>query len=110
MAIVVPQIEATIPDGITDLEAFRRWAASDEFPQQGRFAFLNGNVWMDLTMENALTHNAVKTEISRVLATVVKQTGAGRYLSDGMFLSNPDVGLSAVPDGVFVAHETFESG
>jgi Uma2 family endonuclease len=110
MPIVVPQIDATIPDGITDLDAFRRWAKSDDFPRRGRFAFLNGNVWMDLTMEQAFSHNQVKGAINAVLTLLVEREDVGMHFPDGMLLSNPDAGLSTVPDGVFVSHEAFETG
>lgn len=110
MPIRVPQIEAVIPDGITTQEAFRRWAASDDFPSQGRFGFFHGAVWMDLTMEHAFSHNLVKSEFTTVLSTLVKGEDIGLYFSDGMLLSNLDAGLSTVPDGAFVSHESFERG
>ena len=53
--------------GITDLEAFRRWARSDQFPERGRFAFLRDEVWVDLSMEQAFTHNRVKTRSNGIL-------------------------------------------
>ena len=110
MAIIVPQIETIIPDGITNLETFRRWATSEEFPDQGRFAFLNGNVWMDLTMEHAFSHNQVKGAINAALTVLIQQDDSGVYFLDGMLLSNTEAGLSTVPDGVFVRHDTFSSG
>ena len=110
MAIIVPQIETIIPDGITDLETFRRWATSEEFPDQGRFAFLNGNVWMDLTMEHAFSHNQVKGAINAALTVLVQQEDIGLYFPDGMLLSNTEAALSTVPDGVFVMHDRFSSG
>ena len=108
MPIVVPQIDATIPDGITDLESFRRWARSDEFPEKGRFAFLNGYVWMEVTMEMAFSHNQVKTEFCAKLATLVKERQLGRFFSDGMLLTNLDAGFSTMPDGLFGSFRSFE--
>ena len=81
---------------------FRRWATSEEFPDQGRFAFLNGNVWMDLTMEHAFSHNQVKGAINAALTVLVQQEDIGLYFPDGMLLSNTEAALSTVPDGVFV--------
>lgn len=37
-----------IPGWVHDLETFRRWAKSDEFPMTGRFSFLDGTIWVDL--------------------------------------------------------------
>jgi hypothetical protein len=43
-----------IPDGISDLEAFRRWTHSEDFPEAGRIWFLQGQVWVDMSKEQAL--------------------------------------------------------
>jgi Uma2 family endonuclease len=110
MPIRVPQIEAVIPDGITTQAAFRRWAVSDDFPSQGRFAFFDGALWMDLSLEYAFSHNMVKSEFAAVLSTLVTNGDIGLYFMEGMLLSNVDAGLSTVPDGAFVSHESFERG
>ena len=52
MVPVILGDEVRIPGGIEDLEAFRRWAKSDEFPERGRFAFLGDDLWVDLAMED----------------------------------------------------------
>src|SRR5687767_12368279 len=77
-----------IPEGIHDLEAFRAWARSEDFPQRGRFAWLAGTLWVDLTMEQAYTHNDAKTEVAGVLRALAKSSDRGRYFSDGMSLRN----------------------
>lgn len=108
MPIFVPQLDATIPDGITDLESFRRWARSDEFPEKGRFTFLNGYVWMEVAMEMALAHNQVKGEFARVLMSLIKERNLGCFYPDGMLYSNLEVGFSTIPDGMFVSFASFE--
>src|SRR4051794_27430104 len=87
-----------IPDEVRDLASFRRWAKSDDFPEGGWYAYLNGNLWVDLSMER-LAHNQVKGEVARVLSNLVIETKAGRYLHDRMLLSNVEAGLSTEPDG-----------
>jgi Uma2 family endonuclease len=99
-----------IPATINDLESFRRWARSDDFPEHGRFAFLRGELWMDMSMEQAFTHNRVKTRINSVLDDLIVAAILGYYFSDGMFLSNAAVTLSTVPDGMFVSYESLRSG
>jgi Uma2 family endonuclease len=99
-----------LPADITDQDAFRRWARSDECPEKGRFAFLDGILWVDLTVEQIYTHNRVKTEFTWVLSGVERDLGSGEYFSDGMLLSHPGAGLSTVPDGLFVCHASFQSG
>jgi Uma2 family endonuclease len=108
MPIRVPQIEAVIPDGITTQKAFRRWVTSDDFPRRGRFAFFDGDLWVDLAPEYAFSHNRVKGEFVAVLSTLVDDDGL--YFSEGMLLSNLDAGLSTLPDGMFVSHESCERG
>jgi Uma2 family endonuclease len=99
-----------IPMTITDLESFRQWARSDECPEKGRFAFLDGVFWVDLTMEQLYTHNQVKGEIGIVLGGRVKASHRGLYIPDGMLLTNPEADLSTVPDGLFVSYDALQSG
>jgi Uma2 family endonuclease len=99
-----------IPAGITDLASYRRWTHSDDFPQRGRFAYLAGTIWVDLSMEQAYSHNAVKTTTTRVLDGLARSTRLGRYFSDGMQLSIPAVDLTTVPDGMFITYDAFTRG
>jgi Uma2 family endonuclease len=99
-----------IPAGITDLESFRRWAHSDAFPEHGRIDYLNGAIWVDLTLEQLYSHNQVKGEIGAVLHALAKASGLGRYLADGMRLSNPATALSTEPDGSYVSYAAVQQG
>src|SRR4051812_31918252 len=91
-----------IPPWVADLASFRRWARSDEFPEQGWYSHLNGELWVDLSMERA-RHNRVKTEISAVLAVLLKHTGTGEFFSDRMRLTNVSAALSTEPDGMYLS-------
>jgi Uma2 family endonuclease len=102
--------DVQIPPGIGDVNAFRRWATSDDFPERGRFAFLGHRLWVDLTMEQIFTHNLVKTRISSALDSLVVANGFGYYHCDGVLLTHPEVGLSTEPDGVFVSYESLRRG
>lgn len=99
--------EVVIPDGLTDLAAFRAWVHSGDLPEKLKVHFINGEAWVDF-MEEAFSHNAVKTAITVALAVLVKQEGLGRYWSDGMFLTNDDAELATTPDGMFVSTQSFE--
>jgi len=101
---------ASIPSSVVDHETYRRWARSDDFPEQGRFAYLNGTIWIDLTMEQVFSHNAVKTAIASALATFVRRQDLGYYFSDGNLVSHSGAGLSCEPDGCFLSYETVKSG
>jgi Uma2 family endonuclease len=110
MPITVASLDATIPDGITSLDAFRRWAQTDEFPRRGKFAYFRGALWVDSNMEYAFSHNFVKSEFARVIGNLLHEYDLGEYFTDGMLLTDLDVGYSTIPDGIFVSHERFADG
>jgi Uma2 family endonuclease len=99
-----------IPMGITDLAAFRQWCHSADFPEEGRFAYLDGTIWVDLSMEQAFSHNDVKTGVASVLWPLARAIGTGRYFGDGMRLSHPEANLTTDPDGLFYFYATLQSG
>ena len=101
--------QVEVPEWVNDLASFRRWADSDEFPEEGRICYL-GRVWIDLSKEQLFTHNGIKTEFAAVLHTLSKTNQSGRYYIDGARLSNEIADLSAVPDGLFVSWATLNSG
>ena len=105
MVPIVMEEIGRIPPDIVDLESFRRWARSDDFPERGRFSYLAGKLWVDLSMEQLFTHNKVKTRFAAVLDTLVEDNKLGHYFSDRAFFTNPDADLSTEPDGVFVSYD-----
>ena len=101
--------QVSIPDGVVDLESFREWAHSDEFPDQGRIWWLCGEVWADMSKEQIFTHIAVKTEFTIVLGGLAKATRLGRFFSDGLMLSNFEGDIAGNPDGTFLLTDTLQS-
>ena len=101
---------STIPAWVGDLSSFREWARSEEYPAEGRFAFLNGLLWADVTMEQLFTHNRAKTRVVSALDRLVADEDLGYFFSDRAFLTHPNAGLSTEPDGFFVSYETVEAG
>lgn len=110
MCTVVIQEAVRIPDSVRGLGSFCRWACSDELPDRGRFSFLNGEVWVDMSPENFFTHNQVKNEINTVLTGLVKAKRLGRFSPDGMLFRNDKAELSTEPDGAFISRRSFKSG
>jgi Uma2 family endonuclease len=102
--------QVRIPPGITDLAAFRAWLHSDDFPEKLHVCYLDGLLWVDLSMEQLYTHNQVKFSVALVLGALAQSTGSGRYVPDGMHLSHAGANLSTVPDGIFVSYAAFQSG
>jgi len=99
-----------IPAWVTDLASFRRWAASDEFPEEGRICFINGEVWADMSWQQVFSHVAVKNAINVALNKVVQQAGNGRYWPDGLRLYSEAADLSAVPDGSYISYNAMRTG
>jgi Uma2 family endonuclease len=100
----------SVPGSITDIDAFRRWLDTGDVPEKARTWFLKGEVWVDMSNEQVWTHVAVKTELTRVLAGLAKSVKGGRYLDNGVLLTNPAAGLSGNPDGTFVSNDAFAAG
>jgi Uma2 family endonuclease len=98
-----------IPPSVGDLDSFRRWARSEEFPETGRICYLSGEVWVDMSKEQ-FSHNQVKGEIASVLTRLCKHAPAGRYFPDGYLLSNTVAELSTNPDGMFASVESLQTG
>ena len=99
-----------VPPSVVDHASFRNWARSEDFPKQGRFAWLDGMIWMDLMVEQVFSHNTVKNEFIAALLRHVNKRRLGHLLSDGVLLSNKKVGLSTKPDVLFVSFESEKSG
>jgi len=96
----------SVPGWVTDLESFRRWTDSDDFPDEGQVWWLLGEVWIDMSKEQIFTHVQIKTEITVVLGALAKREKLGRYLTDGVLLSNFAADISGNPDGLFLSKAT----
>jgi Uma2 family endonuclease len=107
--IVTDAWEIDIPADVLDLDAFRRWAHSDRFPEHGRIWWLAGKVWADMGQEQLFTHNLVKTQIAAVLTGLVDENNPGVLFGDGILLSNFEADISGTPDAVFLAAATLTS-
>src|SRR5437773_5837658 len=90
-----------IPAWVTDLASFRRWAHSDDYPETGDFAYLAGQLWVDLRMEELLTHNQVKFAFTGTFAILLQQDPFSQFVMDRMRLSNPEADLPVEPHGLF---------
>jgi Uma2 family endonuclease len=100
----------SIPSAARSLRGFRNWALSEEFPQRGRYSFIEGELIIDMSPEFFETHNAVKVEITSVVHRRAKQLHLGYVFGDRSLLSNETAGLSTEPDAMFVSHDSFKSG
>lgn len=106
---IVLEDRGTIPGWVADHASFRRWAASDDFPETGRYGWLDGKMWVDLSMERS-SHSQLVSRFAHVLIGLSDQKQLGTYWGDRMLLTNLDAGLSTEPDGTFATWETLRSG
>jgi Uma2 family endonuclease len=107
--VVIQQAENVIvPDWVTDLPSFSRWVASEEFPEEGRIDYLAGEIWIDMSEEKVWSHNQVKAAFFKALL-LAEEGLQGRFFPDGLRIMHPEADLSAVPDGVFILHESFQT-
>ena len=108
MSTVVIADQVRIPSWVNDLESFRRWSRSDDYPERGWVSFLDGEIWVDTHMEQLFTHNQVKTEFTIVLGGLMKGEELGYFFSDRVLLSNESANLSTEPDGTFCSFVVLE--
>lgn len=99
-----------IPASAATFAGFRQWATSGAVPEHVRVAFLNREIYLDMSNEEPESHVGVKTEIARVLSTLVRDLKLGKYYTDGVLVSNEPAGISNNPDGVFLSKESLRSG
>lgn len=107
---VVDEVSIGIPGWVVDHASFRQWFQSDDFPEEGRVSFLNGEVMFDMSQEQIFSHVRMKTEIGRVLANLAKRKLNGVFFGDGLLISHLGAEVSNNPDGVFVVNASFEDG
>jgi Uma2 family endonuclease len=98
-----------IPPSAMTHSGFRKWVKSDALPEKVKVAFLDGEVYIDMSNEEVGTHVAVKTEIIRVLAGVVKEARSGKFLCDGVLVTNEPAEVSNNPDAVFVSFKSLRA-
>ena len=106
-----PEIESlTIPAWVHDLPSFQRWVHSGVLPEKLKVHFINGQLWVDLSMEELISHNRLKTAICFALVTLIEGNDLGTYLSDGMRYTSESAGFSTEPDATYFSHETLARG
>ena len=108
MSVIVIADQVRIPSWVSDLESFRRWSRTDDYPERGWVSFLDGEIWVDMDMEQLFTHNQVKTEFTIVLGGLTKDEELGYFFSDRVLLSNESANLSTEPDGTFCSFNALE--
>jgi Uma2 family endonuclease len=109
VSVVSDRYHLIVPPSAFTLSGFRAWVKADGFPERVRVAFLDGEIYLDMSNEELETHVAVKGEIGRVLSTLVRDSKLGKYYGDGVLVTNEAANVSNNPDALFLSWETIDS-
>ena len=109
MASIIFQEQLEVPGDIGSLADFRRWAASDSFPDQGRIDYVSGCIEVDMQPMPLYSHGGVRVEVASVLAQLVKQGDLGEVYFGRTRISSVPADLSAEPDIIFLSHDSIDS-
>jgi len=99
-----------VPPDVVDLDSFLDWIDTAELPEKTRLHFIEGETSVDDEMEEAFSHNQLKTFLFHAITSEVLETRRGMFFTDGMLVVNRAAGLSCEPDGMFVLQSTLDSG
>ncbi len=99
-----------VPGWVVDLETYRQWAISEDYPKSGWVSFLDGAIFVDPNMEELFTHNQVKGAYAFAIMSALGPTPSGMYVHDRMLLTNQAANLSTEPDGLFFFWTAVQSG
>jgi Uma2 family endonuclease len=98
-----------IPVEFDELDDFRSWTRSGNYPNRGDYFYLSGDLWIDLSMETLL-HNQIKGLFNIILGAMLLDRPLGLYFGDRMRLVNVEADISCEPDGMFISHKSNQSG
>lgn len=107
--LFVNEEQVHVPGWVVDIDSFRRWTDTDEFPDHGHVWWLHGEVWADMSKEQLFTHLMVKAEFFRVLGNLAATDCPGGLIPDGLLLSNFAADISGNPDATYISKATADS-
>jgi Uma2 family endonuclease len=106
---LIDDLQITLPGYLDTLDGFRKWVGSGQFPQRGQVAYLDKEIFIDMSPERLESHNKPKSVINRVVGNLVEELDLGNLYQDRLWLTNDAAGLSTEPDGTFVSWQTAQS-
>jgi hypothetical protein len=77
-----------IPPEAHTLAGFRHWVFAADFPEKLKATYLDGEVSLDMSKEEILTHAAVKTAIAGRLFNLNEETDFGDLYINGVLVTN----------------------
>jgi len=107
--VFMDDVRVHVPGWVGDINSFRRWTDTNDFPDRGYIWWLAGDLWVDISKEQIFSHVAVKGAIFAALFHLIQEKKLGLMFTDGVLLSNFAVDISGNPDGLFLSRETLKS-
>src|SRR5437899_2348687 len=68
-----------IPESARTLSGFREWVKADAFPEKLRVAFIDGEIYIDMSNEEIQTHVLTKGEIRRTVMNLNRDLDLGQF-------------------------------
>lgn len=99
----------SLPPTAYTLDGFRAWTQTGEYPERLRAAFIDGEIYLDMSQEEIFTHVDVKTEVTHVLVGLNQEIDLGRFFGDGTQIANKQANLVSQADGSLATWETIEA-
>ena len=107
---VIFEDQIRVPADVFNLQNFREWAHSGDFPESGQISFIDGEIEIDMSPEELSSHNRVKRDLLTDLNVFARRADEGELLVDGAFLVNAAANLATEPDLMFCTWETLRAG
>jgi Uma2 family endonuclease len=104
------RLSIRIPTSAATLEGFREWATSPTFPENLRAAFIEREIFLDMSNEDPELHVMVKTVVTSRLFQINQEKKLGRLYADGMQVVNREAELANNPDASFASWKSLRSG
>jgi Uma2 family endonuclease len=99
-----------IPATVSDLASFRRWVRSRHFPEKARASYIAGEIEVDMSAEEAFSHNSPKMSLLLAVGNWVEKYDLGQVFPDGMLVVNEKADIANEPDLMFCRWDTLASG
>ena len=99
-----------IPATVRDLDTFRDWIHSADFPDHVQASYLQGSIFIEMSPQEIESHAKLKMLLYGELWDLVKETDAGEILSDGTLLVNETADVSNEPDMMYVTWASLRDG
>lgn len=100
----------SIPATVRDLNSFRDWVHSEEFPDHVRASYIRGEIILEMSPQEIESHAKLKMTFYGELWDIVKKDDSGNLFPDPTHFVNEEADVSNEPDLIFVSWDRLRSG